>query len=75
MTVSEIIKELQKLPQDAIVITASDEEGNSFDEVYNTPTLGLFIKHDGFAPEEHIKEWPEDYDSYRENGIKAVCLN
>lgn len=35
MTVEELIKILKKLPKDCVVITASDDEGNSFRKVPN----------------------------------------
>lgn len=35
MTVGELIAQLQEYPQDFIVIQASDEEGNDFNEAYD----------------------------------------
>lgn len=78
MLVSEMIAYLQKLPQDAIVVTAIDDEGNGFNEVYNeSPTLGYFLKEDGgeFVSLEQVQESPEDYEHYTESGVRAVCLN
>ena len=78
MKVSEMIEYLKKLPQDAIVVTAIDDEGNGFNEVYNeSPTLGYFLNEDGggFVSAEQVEESPEDYEHYTESGVQAVCLN
>lgn len=40
MTVKELIEELQKLPQDVVVLLSSDEEGNSFNPFSGDFTLG-----------------------------------
>lgn len=39
MNVKQLIAKLKKLPQDAEVYTASDEEGNSYNQTYYDPTV------------------------------------
>jgi hypothetical protein len=41
VTIKELIEELQRYPQDLIVITAADEEGNDFATAYEI-THGYF---------------------------------
>lgn len=49
-------------------ITAADDEGNEYNEVYyGTPSPGHFENRD-WTPEEHFEE---DYD----NVVNSVCIN
>lgn len=67
--VKDVLASLQKLVEEhpealeLDVITSIDDEGNSFNPVYYTPTLG---------------EFDEDYSGFINVGIdkaNAVCLN
>jgi hypothetical protein len=68
MKLKEFIKRLNKLIKDHpevndyTVVTAKDEEGNGFNEVLYSPTIGTFNKEDG------------NYDTEGENK-NSVCLN
>lgn len=67
MKLKDYIKQLEKVAEknpNAIVICASDEEGNSFNEVHFTPTIFYYSKAD-----QSISD--VEYDGY----IEAVCLN
>lgn len=75
MLVKDLIKNLMKMPQDATVVYAIDDEGNAFHEVYNDPTLGLFEEDEGFASDDQIQQDPDEYNYMRENGKTAVCIN
>lgn len=57
MKVSELIESLKKLPQDLEVLTASDDEGNSF-----RPILSGWISVEKFSNMDLIAE--EDYHEY-----------
>jgi hypothetical protein len=72
MTLKMYIKQLQKLAKkypDAVLICASDDEGNSFHTVYNGPTEMYFDENNGEA---YGKEetWCDD-----ENFQVAICIN
>lgn len=60
---------LAKLHPDAIVVSASDEEGNSYSEVIYSPTLGHWDKV--------VCEWSTDHGSLTPEKVKvnAVCVN
>lgn len=63
MKLSEYVQKLQELARDypdALVIHASDDEGNSFHPVSYVPTTGKF--EDG------------DFDDSAED-VNAVCIN
>lgn len=47
MKVKELIEHLSKLPQDVEVLTASDDEGNSYNTLYYAPGLfhGQYTKY------------------------------
>ena len=84
MTVAELIEHLKGMPQDALVIYASDEEGNSFHRVEFMPTNGKFneqlhdfeqkpeLKDSGLEPEDFL-EYSRDYSDFE--GESAVCIN
>lgn len=42
MIVKELIEHLQKLDQDAVVLTAVDDEGNGYNKVYYVPSEWLY---------------------------------
>jgi len=63
--VKDLIKHLKEMPQDANCVYACDEEGNNFQYVYFTPTLG------------HFDECEFTSIADEEEGRKpnAVCIN
>jgi hypothetical protein len=66
MKLTEYIKHLQKIAEtnpNVEVVYASDSEGNNFDRVYFTPSLGKF--EDGVFSDLEIEE----------KEINAVCIN
>lgn len=68
MTVGELMEELEKLPTHAIVVTASDDEGNSFNVVWNTPTI---VRYKDIAHKLHNFGDVE----YFKNKKVIVCVN
>jgi hypothetical protein len=55
------------------VVSASDEEGNSFSEVLFAPTTGMYI--DGPMPE-FVQQGDENTEDYVENfQPNAICIN
>ena len=65
---SDKLATLAKEYQNAIVVFASDEEGNSFHELSFNPTLGDFAGCD-FISDDGTEEFKESYS------VNAVCLN
>lgn len=67
MKLKDYIKELQMIADkypNALVVSASDEEGNCHSEVVYSPTLGHFNKKTG------------DFDPFEDEGKSdAVCIN
>lgn len=47
MKVKDLIEQLQKCDPEAIVLTAKDDEGNGFNEVYYNITPSLYIDDGG----------------------------
>ena len=60
------INELAERYPDLAVVYSSDDEGNSFDEVYYDPSLGFFDRGD-FVTGADLKEY-----LYK---INACCIN
>lgn len=70
MKLKDYIQSLQKLEKkypNAIVIYSTDDEGNSFNKVTYTPTVGYFNKVDG----EFITNETDD----RYLKPNAICIN
>ena len=57
-------------------IYAKDDEGNGYQGVYFTPSMG--VKEEGWISEwvswENIQEEPDDYD-YTKDDLNSVCIN
>jgi hypothetical protein len=69
MTLKEYISELQKIEEkypDIQLVYSSDAEGNRFEEVFYTPSLGHF------EDAEFIEKDSEDFE---DREINAVCIN
>lgn len=67
MRLKDYIKQLEKIAEknpDALVISASDEEGNSFNEVRFAPTILFYSKENNSISD-------VEYDGY----VEAVCIN
>ena len=74
MKVSELIEELKKMNQDAVIITAADEEGNSFRLVpMGWVTPGSFIKGRHNDGEFHAND-DDGYEEEKEEGQPSVCI-
>jgi len=54
----------------ATVIYSKDDEGNGYQEVYYTPTIGQFDTDGEFQSEENLKS-----DEVEEYQLNAVCIN
>jgi len=71
MTFKEYIaqcnKVLEQNPEtaDFIVVSSSDEEGNSYSPVYYTPTIGFYENGD----------WTEAESCEEEQEVNSVCIN
>ena len=82
MTLKEYAESINKLAEkypDILVVYSSDDEGNNFQKVHNTGTLGFFDGdyHGDFISIEHIKEDPEYemYKPYVNKEPNVVCIN
>ncbi len=74
MTAQQYLEQLTKLVAenpDAILIYASDDEGNNFRETHFSPTLGNFSLTD-YSNGEFIPQDSEDFESHE---LNAICLN
>lgn len=67
MTVAELIEHLQTLPQDLLVITARDSEGNGYNVMYYAPSVVYVDKNEGkhgyvetVHADEDVTDDPED---------------
>lgn len=68
LTVKDLISALSKLNPQANLVYSCDEEGNRFEYVYYSPTVGKF--HDG---EFTAKHEAQTYKSLE--GEEVVCIN
>ena len=58
-------------------VYAKDDEGNGYQTIYFTPTIGIKESDDynfDFISLENIREEPEEYD-YTEKDVNAICIN
>jgi hypothetical protein len=77
---SKSIKELAAKYPDALVVSASDDEGNSFQTVHYAGTLGFFSKNSRssggeFVDMGSVEESPDDYEHFVGEEPNAVCIN
>jgi len=74
---AEKISALAKQYPDALVVSASDDEGNSFQKVSYAGTVGFFEGeyHGEFVDLENTKQYPDDYEQYLDKKPNAVCIN
>lgn len=56
MKVKDLIKVLKELPEDAIVVLSSDEEGNSYSPLASYNTNYMYIPDSDWSGEIKIKE-------------------
>lgn len=73
MKLSEYIKNLESILKengDLEVIYASDDEGNSYDKIYFTPSVG----HYNSEEKEYFQEG-ESMEEMELTEINAVCVN
>ena len=74
MKVKELIEHLKKMPQNADCIYAIDEEGNGYEKVFYSPTLGKFkqcgrgSRNGYFCDNENLTDDMKD-------GETTVCIN
>jgi len=76
MKIKELIENLKKCDPEAICVYSRDDEGNGFQEVFFTPSEGLYNEeeHD-FESLETTKGNKEDEENYVFEGKNAVCIN
>lgn len=78
MKFSEYIESLQRVlkenpeSSDYEVITSIDDEGNGYNQVHYTPSIGFFGENRDWVSRDNYKEEPEEYSEYREN---SICVN
>lgn len=71
MKLKEYIKQLQEICgkyPDVNVVSASDDEGNDFNEVGHSPTLGFYRDRE-FVPQSQFADYEID------SAPNSVCLN
>jgi len=73
LKVKQLIKKLQKMDPDAIVVYAIDDESNAFHEVQFEPQQGKFLDNQ-FVGDKEIKDSPADY-GHIDRAKNAVCIN
>jgi hypothetical protein len=81
MTVAELVAELAKLPQEALVVMAKDAEGNDYSP-YSDNNLGWYAAETTYSGEFHTEPDPEDLEEGEEpwdyasdrDFVRAVCL-
>ncbi len=63
---------VKKIPnwEELEVIISSDDEGNSYSEVYFSPTIGFFDKEDKEFYSEESERWGEE-----ELESNSICIN
>jgi hypothetical protein len=74
MTLNEYIEQLQKLAKqypDAVLIYASDNEGNSFGTVWKSPSVMYFNQEYQEAYDPDSKDEDFDFSDYP----VAICIN
>ncbi len=76
MKLKEFLENLNELvkenPQalEYLVVSASDDEGNSYSEVVYDPNVGYFdSKEDDFTNEEAFEDWEIEEE------VNAICIN
>lgn len=80
MLFEEYLRELNELAKsnpkvlEMVVVAASDDEGNSYNPVHYTPSLGIFISDEynfiGLADEEYLED-----GGYTSDDANAICVN
>jgi len=82
MNLKEYAESINKLAEkypDVLVVSASDDAGNSFQKVNYAGTLGFFEGeyHGTFVDERTVKKYPEEesYEQYVGKQPNAVCIN
>lgn len=76
MKLKEYIENLNKLAQEnpkALyydVVTAKDDEGNSYNQVRYAPSIGFFCERDFKQT-----DWDEDDNEIELEEVNAVCVN
>ena len=82
ITLQEHIKQclviLRENPEakDFLMVSASDEEGNGFEPVYFSPTLGIFTEDGEFyAGDEDIEIFKEFHPEVVHPKPNAICIN
>lgn len=73
LTVSDLVKTLQSLPQDLPIVYASDDEWNSVNEVNSLPQI-IRIKTLQFRNNYWFSDGQEYKKGYK-NGIDVVIIN
>ncbi len=60
---------------DMEIVYAIDDEGNAFNKVYHTPSIGMW-DNGNFLTESDYKQMEEDNElSHNDNSVKVVCIN
>jgi hypothetical protein len=78
MKLKEFLNNIQKMVEEdpslleLDVITSKDDEGNGFEEVYYSPSVGVFEDSE-FVPSDS-EDFEEEYE-YTKKDINAICIN
>lgn len=83
MKFKEYLENLNKLAEERPetlemnVVYSKDDEGNGYQEIFYTPTVGEHDDEGEFVSECSIKEEPEEYgyDSFDDFQPNAICIN
>ena len=77
MKLNEFLDNINKMVEndpnllELTVVTAIDSEGNGFEEVYYTPSPGVYIKREFHQ----LNDDEEDDYGYTVDDINAICIN
>ena len=82
MKLKDYSKSIAKLAEqypDAEVVSASDDEGNSFQKISFSGTMGYFVGdyHGDFYDVKNIDKYPEEeaYEPFIGKKPNAICIN
>ena len=80
MTLREYIKNLTTFAEenpeslDFQVVSSSDGEGNSYEGIYYTPSLGYYEDRE-FHGEDYYEEYEAEYEAEDIPKMNSVCIN
>jgi len=75
LKVKDVLKILSTMDPELVVVTSSDDEGNSFGFVYFHPSIGFFKEEEGIFYPKKDGCFKSNAQAYKEGYKLVVCLN